>query len=338
MLNWFERPWLLTALIVFPLFFLSGAYYIRVPWGLAGSRKDYVLIIKCFIYYLAYACLVIATAGPIGGITIKENKALSRRYVLVNDASGSMVSNDLPRGVGDRLKAVELGNDYFLKLVKNGDLVGASVFSDDFFIICYPTTDVKFVKNRLDSIDYTIPPLSWGTRLDLAVWGGIEMILKDKNGWDAVKSRMHKTVKDDNIVDEFSKKNDLSGSSIILFTDGEFYMAEGDDRTVMSMFKLFDLCKKIKVKVFILSVELIDPVISECVVNTGGYTSYLSQAFSPDEFKKAYESILEMSPVEHVVSERVERVDFSKFFAIAGVLFLLIDRLLKMIFFRITEI
>jgi hypothetical protein len=100
----------------------------------------------------------------------------------------------------------------------------------------------------------------------------------------------------------------VEGGSIIIFTDGMF-SAQGN-ASMMSTFKLLDLCKELRIRVYLISVEFIDPQVSLGLKETSGFGVVLT-SFDDKVFQKTYEDIVTSQSQEEIVIEQPIRKPLS---------------------------
>jgi hypothetical protein len=345
----FEHPYFL-GLFILALAFLvwrSSRYYLRHAYletlRQAGGKNWFNFRkIQTFCSFLGWTLLVIAAANLMWGFTERQTKQPVHKYVLINDGSGSMVDGQAERGMGQRLTVLNKGNKALLNMLDkrsdgSRDMVGAVVFSTDAFVISYMVDDPKFVGKKLDLIEYRQPPLSQGTDVDKAIWSGLEMLIAntEEPGDDlyALQSRMygqgHRYAADEiskAAVEKYKPKTEHS--CLIVFTDGEFAMPEGHHHR-MSVFKLLHLCKDLGVRVYVVSVETVDPFVLRYVTDTGGYAQVFKD-FDEQKFEKAYESIVQSQTKDEIVVEQRVNRSLAPYFGLAALSCLFIGSLLRL--------
>ena len=279
--------------------------------------------------------LIIAAAHFTYGVKEKVTKQAVHKYVLINDASGSMVSNGDKRGVGQGLKAVEAGNKALLDLLSSRsdgskDFVGATVFDHDSYVVSYLVDDPQFVKQKLSTINYNLPPLGGGTQLDRAIWGGIEVIINSDDDLDqkettVLMSRIYGSgdlKKDDSLLEVIRKHKPKSdGASLVIFTDGVFSNVDGTT-TQMSGIKLLELCDELGIRVYMISVSAMPTPVLSKLKETGG-DGIVSASFDAKTFSKIYRDIVNSQSQETVVIEQTAKKSFSTELGIAATVLLL---------------
>lgn len=344
MFNLNNPYFLLLFLMLFLLWiFPKRKYYLTLSWALPVQKKfNYLGVLKNLSLYLGWMLIVIAAIDPLFGMKLTYEKQLVHKYVFLNDASGSMVENNKEQGIGKRLSVLMKGNKAFLDLLdkrddKSKDLIGAIVFADSAFIVSYIVDDPPFVYKKLSNIDYRVSPLNQGTRIDEALWAGIDMLIfhsssKFYTDLNSIKSRMYGeglNYKNDNKTKDLIKefKDKISGDSLIIFTDGEFFMPQGND-LVMSTYKLLNLCKDLGIKVYAISVEKIDPMVASLCKASGGFAKVLS-SFDNNLFIKTYENILNSQPKEYLQQEGFVNISYANWIGFVGLMFLTLWMVLK---------
>lgn len=312
----FEQPWFLLLLVPIILlgqprrFFLRHSYIEVVRKKTWRTRSRYLID---FLNIFAITWLVVASANFYFAQQTKKKTLLSHNYVLINDASASMLETDKPRGIGKQLKSVIEGNKVFLSFLKNKedvkDLVGSIVFSNDAYVVSYLVDDPSFVEKKLDAIDYTQPPLAGGTMIDRAAWSGITMILNKnlprRDDFISLQMKFYglgDKVKIDNEIQYFiDNKHKYAGSSLILFTDG-IILYPGGAQNFMSVYKLFHFCELLGIRVYFLSVEQIPGFISKYAEATGGFAIILGNNLSKIKF--IYEDIASEQANEYSIETK----------------------------------
>jgi hypothetical protein len=289
---------------------------------------------KTFCYASGMVVLVAAAANYLLGYKETTKVQAVHKYVMINDASGSMVDVSKERGVGQSLGAIEAGNEALLDLLSkrndgSKDFVGATVFTDNSYVVSYMVDDPKIVRQKLLQVNYSLPPLNGGTLMDKALWGGIELVANhDDNLTDdelkLMTNRMSGrglTFKKDSEIDRIVQKclPLTKGTSLIIFTDGVFSNPLGGPLQ-MSAFKLLQLCQELKIRVYIISVEQIEPSMLKAIKETGGQ-GIVRKSFEKEAFREIYSDIVNSQSQETVVVERDMRQSLGTWFGlVAGIL------------------
>lgn len=317
----FEHPYFLGlfGLLLAFLAYRSGRYYLRHAY-ISSMRTvqgghGWTGRVQSGFYAMGWAVLVIAAANPIVGRKEQVRKQAVHKYVMINDASGSMVDSQKERGVGAALMAIEAGNAAMIDLLDkradgSKDYIGATVFDTESYVVSYLVDDPQFVGTKLKSINYNKPPLGGGTQVDKALWGGI---LMTANHEDHLTKDEVETISIRMFGGGVSYKNELDavikkclpitdGTSLVLFTDGGFANPQGGPRQ-MSAFKLLALCKDLKIRVYIISVDVIQPDILRAIKDTGG-NGIVRRTFDPEAFRQIYKDIVESQTTETVIVDQ----------------------------------
>lgn len=354
----FKQPLFLLLFALVPLFlwFRHQRYFLRHSYVDSLSKVTGVnrwRTIKSVCFYLALTCLIVAAADPQFQVTESKQVLLVHKYVLINDGSGSMVDSKKDRGVGRELDTVHKGNEAFLKLLDqrndgSKDLVGAIVFSNDAYVVSHLTDDPTFVAKKLSYIDYRLPPMSGGTQLEKALWAGVFLILNVNKGTELsddmkrLQTRMYGRglkMKQDSLVNKIvvDNKDRAKGASLVVFTDGIFDRPEGA-QDVMSSFKIMDFCKLMGIRVYVISVEELQDLVTIYCKETGGNGVVIRQ-YNQSLFNQAYTDIVKSQANEYVVTERVEDRSLAMWLATAGLSFFLVNLVLANTISRVfTEV
>jgi len=340
----FDNYWFLLLLIlILPIFiFRRQRFYVKHAYvqSLLLTKKKFVNrnIIR-FFEPIALILLILAAANYIYSYKDHVRVVPMRKYVLVNDASGSMLGGPAnERGVGPSLEIVHKGNKAFLELLKKRDdgikdLVGATVFSDDSFVVCYLVDDPDFVENALSNVFYNKDPLGGGTSISRALWGGVELLLNDSSDILKMKERMYgngNNYEQDEFTKEFIKRNSKTEkSSIIIFTDGVFSFVGGSGNE-MSGLKLLELCRHLGIRVYFISVGSIDFQIANKVVETGGFFEVFDR-FDEFSFIRVYEKILQSQASDGVIVDKAVPVKLGEYLAFVAMWLLILSLVFKWI-------
>lgn len=321
-------------------YFLKHAYV----HSLTNTRPDGHCKSKIFqscMMIIGWLLLIAASATPTAGTTIVQKRHPVHKYILINDGSGSMVDVRQERGVGKRLDPVYKGNKALLDMLDkrndgSKDLVGAIVFSNDAFVVSYMVDDPQFVAKKLSFVDYRRHPMNSGTQLENALWAGIEMILSNEKETDddlrVIQNRMFgigQDYKRDDVQTTLEKyRSKAQHSCVIIFTDGEFDNPAGN-RGRMSVYKLLHLCKDLGIKVYVISVEVVDNFVERYTKDTGGFST-IFRDFDEAKFRKAYENVVESQTQEEIVVEQHVKKSFATITALIALGFLSVGLFLSL--------
>lgn len=348
-----ENPWgftLLLAFVVYWFFHNRVKYYFRHPClaNITTTKKrwhDWQAIMLVGIFFIILACcnFVFKTKEV-------SNVLMVHKYVLVNDGSGSMVDAKEPNGIGNELKAVLGGNEKFFSVLGNRkdgskDLVGAIVFADDAFIVSYLTDEPEFVHKKLLRIDYRLPPMNGGTHIQAGLWSALSMLLEQDKFFtttelDKLERRFYGhglTLKKDAIIEEaITHKANLTGNSLIIFTDGLFSSAEGGS-SIMSAFKLLDFCKMCGIRVYFISIFELDKRIADYCKQTGGRGEVI-KGYDKKRLEEIYGDIASSQAKEYTVKEDVVDRSLSQYFGLIGLYCVFVGLFVKSMFANYTEV
>lgn len=335
-----ENPYFLLSLLLIPLYFMwrKKKHYISHPCVNIFPKSKSMFSWKACVL-LGATSLILASAN----ISMKSKEAktvsLAHKYVLVNDASGSMIHGGMENGVGDALKAVIAGNKKFLSLLNKRedgtkDLVSLVVFSDEGYIVSYFTEDSEFVFKKLTRIDYRLHPLNRGTNLQAALWTALNVVLTNGGISEEDASRVSMkfygrgaNIKQDGFLENIiNKKKSYEGASIIVFTDG-FFMAPEGSPFMMSAYKILDFCKLSGIRVYFISVDVMPPDITRLCKEGGGDT-LIAKPLDISKLEKIYEGIIKSQANEHEDIEIDVDRSLSMYLGLVGLLFVFLGLML----------
>ncbi len=347
MIENFEHPWfLLLFLLVLPLLiWRRPKYFLRHSYlkAIIGAKK---IAPTSFLKWIGWVLIVMAAVDYRVGYKESFKKLITHKYVLVNDGSGSMVGDDEKNGVGKKLTTLLKANDLFLKTLENlkrsdssKDSVSMIVFSDDPFVVSYFVEDYDFIRHKMFQIDWRVrPPLNSGTEMNKAIWASVNLILKkNKESGGSFLSdeefanlgaRLKGSTGAFSLENSYSSsskmpiiKEQISGSSIIAFTDGIFPIT--GDRNVMSVFKLLSLCRQMGIRFYLISVELIDVELLNYIKLTGG-NGIIVSGFNQEKINNSYQEIINQQAGEYKIIDRHQKRSYAEWFAGTGFALLLI--------------
>ena len=309
-----ENLWVLLFLLLIPLYFIwRNDGYIRHPaTGVFPTKK--LSISWRVLCLVGFVFLVLAASNIV--LSFKEivRVNMAHKYVLVNDASGSMIDQRQENGIGSDMKAVLAGNRKLLSMLGDRidgsrDLVSLIIFSDDAFVVSYFVEDGNFIYKKLERIDYRQYPLNRGTNLQAALLSGINLILSYGKITDDVIDRLAMRfyghgfdLKQDGFIDTIiAKKKDYEGASIIVFTDG-YFMTPGGSTNMMSAYKLINFCKLAGIRVYFISVAIMSPELTQLCLESGGDVLIIRN-INESKLEKIYQSIVESQANEYTSIE-----------------------------------
>jgi len=322
-------------------FFLTHAYVSAL--SLTGGKSKFRLNYK-FLNWLAFFFLILAASDISWSITEVVETHLVHKYILINDASGSMVDFMQKNGIGREMQALLDGNKKFLLGLKDGkrkDYVGAIVFSSNAFVVSDLVDDPEFVLKKILRIDYSINPLAGGTNIKSAIWTGILMALGEKKN-DKLEVRMYgdenRLIEDDYLKGlASSKQKEVQGTSLIVFTDG-FLPNPAGSNFDMSMFKLMNFCEMIGIRIFLISVSTMEINIASSIKKTGG-SIIVTNDINSSKLTKVYKDILDSQANEMIEVEQESDKSLSQLLAFVALIFLFLGIVLQNTFNRnFTEV
>jgi hypothetical protein len=279
------------------------------------------------LFWTAWISLVVAAVNPYLSYVQSTKVLLIHKYILINDGSGSMVDENHVDGVGFRLKSVNEANKRFLRKLNKRedgtkDYVGALVFSNDAYVVSYLIDDPLFVEKKLEHINYRNHPLNQGTDMDKAIWAGINMAFMHKKRSDKLNSikikfydRGRALHVDSKVEEVLAFKEEVVGSTLVIFTDGEFG-ADGS-KDYMSIFKLLDFCRLAGIKVYIIVLDRVDPLVVAYSKATGGSAEIIRE-ISSKTLGPIYERIVNTNANEYVYRETKMDQFLAQYFGLAA--------------------
>ncbi len=348
----FEHPWLLLLfLLVLPLLiWRRSKYFLRHSYlkAMMGAKK--IALIN-FLRLISWLLIILAAVDYGTGYKESHKKLIIHHYVLINDGSGSMVGDENALGVGKKLTILLKANDHFLKTLENlerpdgsKDFVGMLVFADDAFVVSYFVEDYDFIRQKMFQIDWRIAPLNLGTQTNKAIWASIKLILKNnvESGGDFfsdeelvnLEARFKGSGRRFSLENFYALSNKVSlikeqirGSSIIIFTDGIFPIDGKTD--FMSVMKLVLFCGEMGIRPYLISVEAaIDPALLNLLKSAGGEGMIVS-SFDLEKINGAYQRIINQQAGEYELIDRYQKKSYADWFAGAGLAGLLICIVLR---------
>lgn len=305
--------------------------------GQIKGRSFWKKNLPYFLLMPALALLIIAAADPFAGERKIYKKLIIHNYILMNDGSGSMVSFGEEKGVGRSLQALMSANEEFLnslekleKLAEQKDLVGLIAFSHDAYVVSYPTADYRVIKKKLELIHWNAVPLGGGTELANALWTGIQVVMaKTDHKDDLAAFEKYCSGSGSNLNLPASLKtqaqgfaDEIIGTSFIIFTDGNVYMTGSLAR--LSTGKILDLCRLLKIRVHLISVEWLGADLQTAIAKTGGSVAIVKKASDAYKLKEIYKQIAERHAREYLIEDRLEKRSYYLWFAVPGTCLLFI--------------
>ena len=287
--------------------------------------------------------LILSAADLWLGYEETSKKYLLHNYVLINDGSGSMV------GVPDAIPAMLSGNRIFFETLKQSDrkdderdLVAQVVFSNGAYVVSYFREDYDNLMRKMELTNWTSPPLNMGTDAGSGLWSALQLSLKknQQNGGHAYTNEemkfliarvrgMESELSLNKALEEKTNviRNELNGYVFIVFTDGMFDLSSSPE--FISPTKTIQLCKKLGIKVYVISVGSANGELSELVKSTGGTMMFIKT----NNDRKAIAALYKKTAEEELRSTKnfVEQKKryYYKWFAIPALALLFIWIVLK---------
>lgn len=299
--------WFLLLLLPLLAFLYPKKYYVKHIFSLP-LKKSYPF--HNVFWWLGYLTLVLAALNITFSESVIRVKDRVRKYVLIDDASGSMTDSIHAQGITQGIQTVLDGNYALMdELGKKGrkDLVGVVLFSDNAFILSHFVDDYAFIKRKLQSVIWNQSPLAEGTSMSNGLWSGLEVVFKDYFNEEQVRSIMSDLART-------KYQADFSNVNLIAFTDGS--LTPADQAIVI---KIIELCKKFKIRVYIISLGRMGFDIESALRQTGG-NILVAATYNKQIYRDTYVNIVNTQPKEEVVYEEKASHSLSPFFAIISLI------------------
>lgn len=171
------RPWLLSLLALIPVICLVLVIEARIRQKallrfaepellerLYGKISGGRTFLKAFFFTAAFACLILALAGPRWGSHYEEITHKGVDIMVVMDTSPSMLAQDVSPSRLERAKR----EVYDLLRVLRGDRLGLVAFSGAAFVQCPLTLDYAAIEMFLAELNTDLIPVP-GTDLGAAI-------------------------------------------------------------------------------------------------------------------------------------------------------------------------
>lgn len=334
---WFNHPYFFI-LFLLPFLFLvfkARRFFLYHPYvaSLKSRSRNFRFDYK-ILNWIGWTLLIIASVDLSWSYLENREVFLVHKYVLINDASGSMVDFLQDNGVGKDLKILIDANERFLSKVKESEsqnYVGLIFFSDFAFIASDFVDDPEFISKKLSRVDYRRNPLGSGTNITDALWGGLMMALDEKK-YDSLEIKMYgsdRRINDDSFLREIIEKKSsvAKGTSLIIFTDGFFFNTDGTPNA-LSAFKILDFCRMIGIRVYFISVFSVNEDLNQYIKDTGGEV-IVEEQISNSNLDRVYTEIFENQANEIEVQQQQVDTSFSGILASIALIFLIFGIILQ---------
>lgn len=254
-----------------------------------------VWLVTC-LTFLGCSLLVIALAKPLKGTEHIKQVVDMRDILLTLDLSLSMEGYLEWKEGGQSPTKLEIVRDAALQFVQQHeqDRLGLIVFGDDAFGVWPLSEDSTVLQQRLQRLDALLPPAIRGTHVAKAV---------------------------EKSLDHFAEMEHADGKILLLLTDG----LDSIDPAVAE--RLVQRLTSNKIKLYVLGMGLDDTtsIVQLAHRVQGGYFN-INNA---DELAKVLEDIDRQEAAKITVSHETESKDLYPFFALPGLLVLLLGTVSK---------
>ncbi len=313
----FDHPWaLLFFVALIPVFFLRrNKYFVKIGSLIKHApyykKKKGKIIWKEYFpsfLFISGISLLILSAGDLWiGYSERSKKYLLHNYVLINDGSGSMTM------FKETIPALLFGNKTFFDALKESDrkdnerdLVAQIVFSNGAYVISYFREDYDNLMRKMELVDWKTSPLNQGTDAGSGFWSAIQLALKKNvyngghnyspeemkmliarsRGWEG-DLKLNKALEEKTTI----IRQELTGYVFIVFTDGVFDL--GSTPQFISPKKTINLCERLGITVYIISVGSANVDLQKLVRATGGDMLFLKTSKDRQAVATLYKKIAE---------------------------------------------
>ncbi|MFH1759070.1 MAG: vWA domain-containing protein [Patescibacteria group bacterium] len=313
------------------------------------GRISFKKLLPYFLFAPAITLLIMAAADFSIGTQKKFKKYLVHNYILIDDSSGSMTNAGghydeekdewVQNKISENIASLIAGNKALLEELKQApresnerDLVGVVVFSNDAFVVSYPTSDYDNLAKKIDLVSWNQSPLGGGTEVEDALWVAITMIVK-RNGraggacfiegeLDSLDRRMKGQAGPLVLTKELERKagliaQEINGTAFVIFTDGEFY-DYGERADQLSTTKLLQFCQRLGIRVYLISTNIAHTNITLLIRKTGGRVEFIKSVRDTEKLKGIYADIAQQQAHEYVVEDKEEKKSLHLFLGIPG--------------------
>ena len=323
----FADPWFLLLLLLIPIiafwnYKAKEKRYVDIPLpsleGIANIRSWRSILLKYLpiLRALAFSFLVIALARPQTSLKEEDIKAEGIDIFLAIDLSSSMLARDFKPDRLEVSKAVAI--DFVQK--REFDRLGLTVFAGESFTQCPLTTDHKVVNDFLGALNCGF--LEDGTAIGMGLASAVNR-LKDSDAKSKVIILLTDGVNNSGYVRPITAAEIAKEYNIRVYTIG--VGSSGNALTPVSRRSngeyVFGMAR----------VQIDETLLDEIATMTGG--KYY-RATSEVALQNIYDEINELEKTEMQVSTVKRYSDEFRIFLTLGLLFFVLELLLKYLFLR----
>jgi Ca-activated chloride channel family protein len=323
----FANPWFLLLLLLIPIFAFwnyksKQRRHVDIPLpslkGIANIRSNRSILLKYLpiLRALAFSLFVIALARPQTSLKEEDIKAEGIDIFLAIDLSSSMLARDFKPDRLEVSKAVAI--DFVGK--REFDRIGLAVFAGESFTQCPLTTDHKVVNDFLGSLNCGF--LEDGTAIGMGLASAVNR-LKDSKAKSKVVILLTDGVNNSGYVRPITAAEIAKEFDIKVYTIG--VGSSGNALTPVSRRSNGEY-------VFGMARVQIDEALLEEIANMTGGKYY--RATSEQALQNIYDEINTLEKTEMQVTTVKRYSDEFRIFLLAGLIFFLLELLLKYVFLR----
>ena len=319
----FQNPWLLLLLLLLPLaawlrgqrgprpsFVYSSVALLKNLGQTSRSRAGALLIA---LRWLALALIIVALARPQKTQTETSVRASGVDIVIALDLSGSMESEDFEIK-GQRVNRLVVAKDTVAKFIEKrpNDRIGIVAFAGKPYIAAPLTLDHGFLQANLARLQ--LHTIEDGTAIGAGLAAAVNR-LRD------VRSKSKIVILMTDGVNNAGKIPPLTAAEAAKALDMKVYTIGVGIRGQAPFPQMTPFGKRYQM----VNVDVDEPTLTAIAEKTGG--KYF-RADSTDTLRKIYEEIDRFEKTEAVVKKFVRRDELFHWFAVLGLLLLLIEALL----------
>lgn len=326
----FEDPWLLLLLLLVPVYIIFNSRYgerkfvafnISTAAGVTGKNRvpgrTAFLPLLFLLRLLSFVLIVIALARPQTGFSNKRVSTQGIDIVLALDVSPSMYAVDFKP---NRMEAAKVAAKQFIDNRPN-DRIGLVVFAGEAFTQCPATLDHELLKKQVDNADGWY--LKDGTALGDGLFMAVNRLADSTNINSKVIILLTDGVRTGGQFSPLDAANGAKQLNIRVYTIG---VGTESDRPIPVVDKngrmIFELDPRISFD---------EPTLKQVAELTGG--QYF-KANSKEKLNEIYQQIdtIEKHKIDVNITERFD--DKFYFFALAGIILLMVEIFLRYTVFR----
>ena len=319
----FAQPWLLLLLLLLPL-----AAWLR---GRRGARPAFVYssvaLVKevskssrsragAFLHalrWLALALLIVALARPQKTQTETSVRASGVDIVIALDLSGSMESEDFEIK-GQRVNRLVVAKDTIAKFIERrpNDRIGLVAFAGKPYIAAPLTLDHGFLRANLDRLE--LHTIEDGTAIGAGLSAAVNR-LRDVRSKSKIVILMTDGQNNSGKIPPLTAAEAAKALDMKVYTIGVGIRGQAPFPQMTPFGKRYQM----------VNVDIDEPTLTAIADKTGG--KYF-RADSTDTLRKIYDEIDRFEKTEAVVKKFVRRDELFHWFAVPGLLLLIIEALL----------